>query len=299
MLVAFNIILDDIVFPDGRTVLGVLGGGGPQSAFGMRLFAESVGLVAEVGTDLPDSAWAWFHESGIDTSGVRVRAESRTPRAWQLTEVDGRRTQVWRVRPTGAISLPESYRNAQGYHLGVHPESPNLNRLAELRRTGLVSLETFRPALQALPPKDLSALLAAADIFSANLSEAQSLVGAGSVRGVARRLVEAAESRAQLVVLRLGAEGVMVVEGQTGQAVRLPAATANVVDVVGAGNAFCGGFLAGWTGSHDIARAGACGLAAASLAVEQVGVPVVNQAIRAEAEQRMIDLLKQADYTSL
>ena len=76
MLIAFNIILDDIVFPDGRTALGVLGGGGPQAAFGMRLFAESVGLVAEVGDDLPESVWAWLRESGIDTTGVRVRAVS-------------------------------------------------------------------------------------------------------------------------------------------------------------------------------------------------------------------------------
>ena len=36
-LVAFGVILDDLVFPDGRTSLGVLGGGGPQTAFGMRL----------------------------------------------------------------------------------------------------------------------------------------------------------------------------------------------------------------------------------------------------------------------
>ena len=39
----FNIILDDIVFPDGQTRMGLLGGGGPQAAFGMRLWAESGG----------------------------------------------------------------------------------------------------------------------------------------------------------------------------------------------------------------------------------------------------------------
>jgi cytidine kinase len=37
MLITFSIIIDDIVFPDGSTRMGVLGGGGPQTAFGMRL----------------------------------------------------------------------------------------------------------------------------------------------------------------------------------------------------------------------------------------------------------------------
>ena len=63
-LVAFGIILDDLVFPDGHTVTGTLGGGGPQTAFGMRLPATGwmgrvIGrrrLVAGVGRDLPGSA---------------------------------------------------------------------------------------------------------------------------------------------------------------------------------------------------------------------------------------------------
>src|SRR3970040_2171251 len=96
--IAFNIILDDIVFPDGRTALGILGGGGPQAAFGMRLFAAEAGLVSVVGPDLPEPAWAWLNESRIDTAGVRVIEQRQTPRAWQITEEDGRRTQVWRVR---------------------------------------------------------------------------------------------------------------------------------------------------------------------------------------------------------
>ena len=71
-LVAFGIILDDLVFPDGHTVTGTLGGGGPQTAFGMRLPAlagwteESgdVGLVAGIGRDLPDSARVWLDCNG-------------------------------------------------------------------------------------------------------------------------------------------------------------------------------------------------------------------------------------------
>lgn len=300
MLVAFNILLDDIVFPDGRTALGVLGGGGPPAAFGMRLFAEKVGLVAEVGADLPHSAWAWLKDSGIDTTGVRVADRGRTPRAWQVTEEDDRRTQVWRVIPEQALTLPQVYADARGFHLGLHPEEPLSDLIRALRQTGgVVSLETYRSADRRLDPAELFRLLSAADIFSANLAEARSLVGPGAARGVARRLVEAAESQAQLVVLRLGGEGSLVVQGQTGQAVHIPTAPGRVVDRVGAGNAYCGGFLAEWLDTHDLAQAGACGAAAASLAIEQVGLPVITEAVRAEAQRRVADLLTRVDYTSL
>lgn len=301
MLVAFNIILDDIVFPDGRTAMGVLGGGGPQTAFGMRLFTHDVGLVAAVGADLPQSAWDWLHQSGIDTAGVQVASQPDrlTPRAWQITEADGRRTQVWRSRPWGPAPLPAAYTQATAYHLGVHPESPPLGMAASLRRTGLVSVETFRAASQRPDPAALFALLASADIFSANLDEAQSLVGPGPARGVARRLVEAAESHAQLIVLRLGAQGSFVVQGQTGQAVALPAWPSAVLDAVGAGNAYCGGFLAGWTQTHEIARAAACGAVAAAFVVEQVGLPTITEPLRAQAQQRADALLAQVERTSL
>jgi hypothetical protein len=43
--IAYSIIIDDLVFPDGRTQMGVLGGSGPQRAFGMKLWTDEVGLV--------------------------------------------------------------------------------------------------------------------------------------------------------------------------------------------------------------------------------------------------------------
>jgi sugar/nucleoside kinase (ribokinase family) len=217
-----------------------------------------------------------------------------------VTETDGRRTQVWRVIPEQALTLPEVYAGARGFHLGLHPEVPLFDLVRSLRQTrGVVSLETYRGADRQLDPTELFRLLSAADIFSANLAEARSLVGPGAARGVARRLVEAAESHAQLMVLRLGAEGSLVVQGQTGQAAHIPTLPVRVVDTVGAGNAYCGGFLAGWLDSHDLARAGASGAAAASLAIEQVGLPVITETVRAEAQRRVADLLTQVDYTSL
>lgn len=96
--VCFSLIIDDLVFPDGSTSMGQLGGGGPQSLFGYQLYQSQparVALAAGVGTDLPKSCLNALRLVGVEASTL-LQTESNTPRAWQLTELDGRRTQVCR-----------------------------------------------------------------------------------------------------------------------------------------------------------------------------------------------------------
>ena len=308
-LVAFGIILDDLVFPDGHTVTNTLGGGGPQTAFGMRLpalvgWAESacdVGLVAGIGHDLPASARAWLAAAGINLAGVR-ETELPTPRAWQRLEPEGRRTQLWRVdgRVIGAQlgrtldRIPQSYRQAKGFHLGIHPDEPDLEFIRQLRHLPLqsggrpgegpvVSLEPFKPADG--PPTDaaLRQLCSAADVFSPNVAEAQSLVGNGSPDELVRRLTDAGAS---VVALRMGPEGSLVHAGSH-PAVHVPAVPTNVIDPTGAGNAYCGGFLAGYVRTSDVLTAARYGTVAASFLVEQVGLPEINERLRTQAGLRL------------
>jgi len=290
---AFSLIIDDIVFPDGQTAMGVLGGGGPQTAFGMKLWADKVGLVSGVGSDLPAEAQVWLESTGIDTAGLRYSNQWPTPRAWQILEADGRRTQVWRV-PGSATSeaalwvgaqlsrspekLPPAYRLARGFHLGVHPEEPDLDFIQALRKNGaVVSIEPFRPSAHPLTETELRALLSAGQIFSPNEEEAQSLVGPGEPLDLVRRLVEAG---AEIVALRRGVSGAIVHCADTGETWHIPAVETTVVDSTGAGNAFCGGFLAGWVQTGDLRLAGLYGAVAASFLVEQIGLPGASEEAR-------------------
>ena len=292
--VTFGIILDEIVQADGRTSTGNLGGGGPQTAFGMRLWTEpgQVGIVARVGADLPESAWHWLRESGIDSSGVQVTPYP-TLRARQDLDASGRRTHHWQVPgdviaaqlARSAASLPTSYRAARGWHLGVHPEDPHLGFLQSLRSLGgVLSVETFRPAQRPLDPAALRALLSASGIFSPNTLSAESLVGAGAPEELALRLLSAG---APVVALRRGEHGSLVADARTGQAAHIPALPINVVDAVGAGNAYCGGFLTGWVETGDIVEAGLRGASVASLLLEHMGVPTVTEPVRATARARL------------
>jgi sugar/nucleoside kinase (ribokinase family) len=311
-LVAFSLIIDDIVFPDGQTAMAVLGGGGPQTAFGMKLWANRVGLVSGVGSDLPAEAQAWLEATGIDTTGLRYSDQWPTPRAWQLLEADGRRTQVWRVPGPAASEaalwvgaqlgrspekLPPEYRLAGGFHLGIHPEEPDLDFIRALRKNGaVVSVEPFRPSARPLTETELWDLLTAGQIFSPNEEEAQSLVGPGEPLDLIRQLVEAG---AEIVALRRGVSGAIVHCADTGETWQIPAVETTVVDPTGAGNAFCGGFLAGWVQTGELRLAGLYGAVAASFLVEQVGLPGGDKEAgqrRSEEARRRLEVLQAHAY---
>src|SRR5436190_21515611 len=96
--VTFGIVIDEIVQADGTRSAGHLGGGGAQTAFGMRLWAGAaqVGIVARVWADMPEAAWQWLADSGIDAAGVTVTGYP-TLRARQALDAAGRRRHEWQV----------------------------------------------------------------------------------------------------------------------------------------------------------------------------------------------------------
>jgi cytidine kinase len=295
--VAFGIIIDDIVFPDGTTRMGILGGGGSQAAFGMRLWSDSVGLVAGVGNDLPADALTWLESCGINLEGIRT-SEIPTPRAWQAMEEDGQRTQVWRIDPElvgmqlerTMVGLPPSYRNARGFHLGIHPLEPDLDFISALSRLGgVVSIEPFKPSDRLLSLAEANLLLSKADIFSPNLLEAQSMFGQASPASL---LVMMCDLGSSVIALRLGSEGSFLMEEPEEGLVSIPALPVRLVDPVGAGNAYCGGFLVGWTETRDLVTAGLYGTVSASFLVEQVGLPQMTPGLRQEAARRL-EVLRQ------
>jgi len=285
--VTFGIILDDIVCPDGTTHMGVLGGGGPQTAWGMAAALGSgatVGLVAGVGRDLDERLLAPLIAAGIDLTGLRL-TDLPTPRAWQVTEADGRRTQVWRVPPEtlGAQLarrwdvLPESYRAARHFHWGIHPDDPAASAFAaELTAQGKrVSLEPFRPPQRPLDDEALRALLAACAVFSPNWEEALRLTGLSDSNAIVARFRQLG---GQILALRRGVNGADVWDLRAGRGVRVPAIRTTVIDPVGAGNAFCGALLARL--DDGLEEAACHAVVVASYLVEQVGMPAALPAPR-------------------
>ncbi|MFC1959191.1 PfkB family carbohydrate kinase [Chloroflexota bacterium] len=280
--IALGIIIDDIVFPDGQTQMGVLGGGGPQTAWGMALATQDgaqVGMLSGVGQDFTPDLLAPLLAMDIDVTGVHA-TNLPTPRAWQLLEEDGRRQHVWRIDQDtadlqthpDAPTILQFYPAATVVHWGIHPEAPHLSPAQPLREQDvLVSIEPFKGLEQPLTDDDLQAVLTACAIYSPNWAEAVSIFGTADRKTILER---ARQQGGYILVLRHGPAGAEAWDLHRGHGIKVPAVPVDtVVDPVGAGDAFCGAFAVTWQQTNSLAKAAISGAVAASYMLEQIGIP--------------------------
>jgi sugar/nucleoside kinase (ribokinase family) len=279
--VSYGIIIDDIMFPLGRTQMGVLGGGGPQTAWGTAAAlgsGEKAGLVAGIGNELEAEALAPLEAAGVNLDGIRLTGLP-TPRAWQIVKSDGDRRHTWRV-PVQTLAtqlergwdvLPPSYREARTFHWGIHPGDSEMDRqwARKLHDMGrIVSLETYIPPSDPLAESEFRSLMDVCTVFSPNWYEAVGITRIADYKLLIRRFQTLG---CHILALRRGEQGSDVWDFSREVGVHVPAVRARIVDVVGAGNAFCGALLARL--HQGIEEAACFASAAASYLIEQVGMP--------------------------
>jgi len=290
-VVSTTLIVDDLVFHDGSTVMERLGGGGPQTLFGALCHRDGasarVGIVAGVGEDdCPESSRRWLVERGVDVDGLLAVSGASTPRAWQITERDGRRTQVWReeaseglyamLRPEFA-SWPEKCRRTRAVHFGINPARPDVTLVGALRNAGcgLISIEPFTHAATPLSASALRELMSLGDVWSPNERESKSFFADGETMSPEELVGRMRDAGANKVIcLRRGALGAVAYDARTGEGYACEAfPVSRVVDETGCGNCFCGAFAASVLAGDGLRDALTLASAAASIMVEHIGVP--------------------------
>lgn len=285
---SWGIILDDIIFPDGRSAMASLGGGGTYAACGMRIWVEDAIVCGAVGPDFDADI---LKRHGFANSGL-VFTDLPTPRAWQLFEENGRRTQIPRVNPDDwfnqlvripvAQPIPATLKALHFLGRGDAPEEQFVQSLAEagvfISAEPIVGADSTAEELAVL-----RRCLPYFGIFSPGEPEAAILVG---TQPPEEQLKALATMGPRIIALRQGAAGSLVYDRENGRFYRVPAAKAKVVDVTGAGNAFCGGLLVGWLETGDLRQAAAQASVSAALTIEQVGPPLIDAKIMAEARRR-------------
>lgn len=288
LFASWGIILDDVIFPDGRSAMGRPGGGGLYAVSGMRLWQEHVVIYAAVGPDFDASS---LQEIGLDGRGLIVN-ERPTPRAWQLFEHDGTRTQIprvtrgdWNAQLVEIVQAEPVDPDIRWAHFLGRGSEIELPRVRQLHAAGI--LLSAEPIVgEDITPAELGIIqecLAYFTIFSPGESELRHLVGD---RPVQDQLRELAQFGPRFINLRQGAKGSLVYDSEVDQFWQVPAAPAQVVDVTGAGNAYCGGFLTGWVSSGSLVQAAAQASVSAAMTIEQIGPRPLRPETMAEAQAR-------------
>ena len=98
---------------------------------------------------------------------------------------------------------------------------------------------------------------------------------------------ELGELGCQLIVVKRGKEGQLIYDANAKKRWKLPAYSSRVADMTGAGDAFCGGFLAGYQQSEDPLRSAAFGNVSASLSMEGSGPFYPTEVLPGLAQARL------------
>lgn len=311
---------DYFITPADEVYLRQLGGNAVYAAVGARLWAGPVGVVARVGSNYPLEWLPIIAARGLDPAGIRLDPhplDNRTFYAYRTPEVRddlnpaahfarvghpfppalagyATSTEGQASRDTiGALGVepgdvPAAYLAAQGVHLSPFDFAVHYHFPAWLRQQG-VRWVTCDPSVRYMLPElaaDVGDILRHVDAFLPSEMETR-----GFFAEPLRDLWQAAEAfgalGAPVVVLKLGARGQYLYETATGRKWHVPAYPARVVDVTGAGDAYCGGFLVGLAQTGDPLEAALRGCVSASLVVEGLGALYALDHAPGELERRV------------
>ena len=276
VVVLGQLSIDDVVLPDGRTAMGSCGGDATYAALGAALWDRPVGVVAPAGRDFPAEHLAAMEDRGLDLAGVRPRPGPAI-RYWVLYEEDGRRTFVQRSPAAAfvdttpeAADVPDAHRGALAFHLAAMPFDGVERLVAAIRSwapTAVLTLDTHEDEVAGFQDR-ISALLPHVTAFMPSREEVASWFGRDDPEWAIGQLGGLGQ---KVTVIKLGADGSLVHEAASDRRWRVGLAPGPVIDVTGAGDAFCGGVAAGLALGDGPAEAARRGAASASLAIGGFG----------------------------
>jgi ribokinase len=296
--------MDDIVLLDHSCRPGVLGGGALYSAIGAQIWSESVGVHSVTGREVHKDVRARIVARGLDGEGVGA-IDGAGLQLWLLHESERFKRQVPKLNSATAEDmdrdrgpLPEAYRGARGFH--VAPQTPagtaeNARTLSELPHRPVVTVDILSDEyIDRRLYADLGFLHGA----SAFLPSEQEIARIWGPSDIGLWLRETASRLKCHMVAKLGERGSLICDAESGVLIHAPAHPVNLVDTTGAGDGYCGGFVAGLAAGRPLAECAAMGTVSASYVVEACGALETEQPSLAARQARLQRVLAETRHES-
>jgi sugar/nucleoside kinase (ribokinase family) len=287
-----NMTIDDLVFHDGSTRMGVLGGDAVYGAIGASLWGITVALISVAGPDYPVSRLS--ESFGIRTTALITKSRPSL-RNWGLYEKDGTRQFIFRgpkdqwadysPRPE---DIPADMLKGSFFHCAPVPWDMQIDLLRHARASGarFISVDPAYQYLDGISDAELGKLLRHADAFLPSRQEVRAMYPGATPDEALDTLIRHYPALS-VIVMKLGEEGAIGYDRACDARFRIPVFPARAVDQTGAGDSFCGGFIAGYALCGDARRAALHGAVAASFVVETEGTLGLAGITRAMAESRL------------
>jgi ribokinase len=314
-LAAGGLRIDYIITADQRVHLREMGGNAVFAGVGARIWTDSVGIVSRVGENYPADWLDRLTAAGLDAGGVRkvpgwhdmrtfyayldreTRDDTEPSRhfariglplpgdleGYVHSTPDQHSRSLTPLCPRSA-DLPPSYLQASAAQLSPMPLASHQNLSCALYNQGIAV--TLDPGERYMIPAlrdDVLSLLGWVDAFLPSEQEVTSMLGAVDCWRAAEQFAEAGP---RCVVIKAGSKGSLILDCASKRRWRVPAYPVDVVDVTGAGDAFCGGFMVGYGETADPVLAACYGAVSASFVLQGFGALYALRFSRREAEAR-------------
>jgi len=320
-----GLTVDYVVSADGTRGLWQAGGNGANAALGALHWVKSVGLVSQAVASYPRGVLDRLIAGGVDPGGVLFTPTDLQAGTWFFYKDNGDRDDRFQSAPedlaaagfpTDRLTLNQRadwhahlaarhVEGAMGYaqFRVLHPLTPEQIPARFWQARGMLlapsGLAVMAAMLDRAPKEmvviadpgwqlarhtlaDLAPILKRLNAFLPSEVELRHFVPGA---GIATALEVIAQQTSGTVAVKLGPRGVLVWDRARSQAVPVPSPNVTACDPTGAGDAFCGGFLAGLVETFDPVQAARFGALAASRVVTRFGadgaLPVDRAAMRA------------------
>jgi sugar/nucleoside kinase (ribokinase family) len=178
------------------------------------------------------------------------------------------------------------------------PHHLALELVSELRKTGTSPISLDLDDHDLLGRTTLEAtleLLRRVDLFLPSHQDALAIFpGVEPLEGLRRLRSYAPE--VTLIAMKCGPEGVIAHVSGAKEYIHVPAVRVDLVDATGAGDAFCGGVLAGFAEKNDPMEALLYGAVSASFCVEDIGFSGLARATEEMARGRLATLQQRVEF---
>lgn len=312
---------DNVVTASGECLPQTFGGNALYGALGARVWSDRVGMVSRFGAGYPLACFDLLRSLNINIGGVRDLGKPHGRNVAFAYRADGSRTREFpqevldrippneRPRFIDTSLLPDAmarwhefapdesdvptdwWHTLRGIHCATLPVAKH-RRIAHASRTQFGSIGWIQidsPFYDAdTPPGDRDEELYT-DINALLPSEAD-LETFWPGTAADETAITLLDRGTRTVVLKLGSHGCRIFEQGRGLVAEIPVVAVTAEDPTGAGDSFCGGFLAGMLETGDVVDAARFGTVSASFAVETRGLDGLVHSTRHEARDRLRSL---------
>ena len=274
-----NLTIDDIIlFDEKEMFLGSIGGNVLFSAVGARIWDAEPTIRARKGRSFPESSIQRLERFGIKADLVAV--PKNDIRDWALYEPGGDRQFINHLSSgshhdmsiTGD-DLGERNLKSDGVHVASMPTDVQYSLLEKVQQKKEVNtVVSLDPHVEYLEKEELRKLafemLKYVDVFLPSSEEVEKMFGSDRYEDAARAFADAGP---EVVAIKKNVEGSLIYLRGQDKFYDVPIFACDAIDPTGAGDAYCGGFLACFSETEDPMLAAAYGTVSASYVVEHVG----------------------------